>query len=110
MPAWKQIGCAVDFSAHSWAALERAADLARRLGAQLILVHVIPPGEQGVRAHAERALGMAEERILGRLEEWRAAAARIAACTGRTSPRTKYMPTPPIAGSSRLEKIQAGCV
>jgi len=80
MSAWKQIGCAVDFSAHSWAALQRAADLARRLEAQLILVHVIPPGQQGVRSQAERALGMAEERVLGRLDEWRAAAERA---TGR---------------------------
>lgn len=78
MAAWKQIGCAVDFSAHSWAALQRAADLARRLEAQLILVHVIPPGQGGVHSRAERALGLAEERILGRLDEWRAAAGRAA--------------------------------
>jgi nucleotide-binding universal stress UspA family protein len=78
MNAWKQIGCAVDFSAHSWAALERAVDLARRLEARLTIVHVFPPGQLGAGAlvQAERALGMAEERLLGRLGEWRAAAER----------------------------------
>jgi universal stress protein A len=75
MNDWKQICCAVDFSEHSLAALHRAVDLARRLEAELTLVHVFPPHESAL-ARAERALGMAEERILGRLGEWRAMAER----------------------------------
>jgi nucleotide-binding universal stress UspA family protein len=74
MAAWKQIGCAVDFSAHSWNALQRAVALAGRLGAQLTLVHVVPPGLGGTPFKAERALGLAEERLLAMLGEWRAVA------------------------------------
>jgi universal stress protein A len=76
MNAWKEIGCAVDFSAHSWAALQRALDLAGRLDAELTLLHVFPPGQEGSLVRAERALGMAEERLLGRLGEWRASCER----------------------------------
>lgn len=76
MADWKRIGCAVDFSGHSWAALRRAVDLAQRLDAQLTLVHVVPPGHDRALYQAERALGMAEERLLGRLGEWQAAAER----------------------------------
>lgn len=77
MNGWKRICCAVDFSEHSMAALERAVELADRLAAQLTLVHVFPPGQDGSLARAERALGMAEERLLGRLGEWRALAERL---------------------------------
>ncbi len=76
MNGWKHICCAVDFSEHSFAALRRAIELAGRLDAELTLVHVFPPGQQMSLAHAERALGMAEERLLGRLGEWRALAER----------------------------------
>jgi nucleotide-binding universal stress UspA family protein len=41
--AWKKICCAVDFSEPSWIAMEQAAELASRLGAELTLVHVRPP-------------------------------------------------------------------
>lgn len=76
MAAWKQIGCAVDFSAHSWAALERAIDLARRLEAQLLLVHVIPPAQAGPVPGPGRTLGMAEQWIAAKLDDWRATAER----------------------------------
>ncbi len=76
MSGFQQICCAVDFSEHSFAALRRAVELARRLGSELTLVHVFPSGLEGALARAERALGMAEERTLGRLGEWRALAER----------------------------------
>ena len=38
-----KILCPVDFSEHSQAALEHAADVARRFGAELTLVHVVEP-------------------------------------------------------------------
>jgi len=38
-----KILCPVDFSAHSQAALEHAAELARRYGASLLLLHVVEP-------------------------------------------------------------------
>ncbi len=40
MPTWNRILCAVDFSQPSRLAMEAAADLARRFGARLTLVHV----------------------------------------------------------------------
>jgi nucleotide-binding universal stress UspA family protein len=42
---WKRICCGVDFSDASRAAMETAADLARRMGAELVLLHAYPiPG------------------------------------------------------------------
>ena len=38
-----KILCPVDFSEHSQAALDQAADVARRFGADLTLVHVVEP-------------------------------------------------------------------
>jgi nucleotide-binding universal stress UspA family protein len=40
---WKRICCAVDFEAPSRMAMESAADLAKRLEAELTLVHVVAP-------------------------------------------------------------------
>ncbi len=39
MTSWSRIGCAVDFSKASHAALEKAAELAARLGAELFVIH-----------------------------------------------------------------------
>lgn len=54
MATWKRICCAVDFSEPSRLALARAADLARRDDAELLLVHVYevpqPAGELLVAA------------------------------------------------------------
>ena len=42
---WKRICCPIDFSDASRAAMEVAADLAKRFGAELILLHAYPiPG------------------------------------------------------------------
>lgn len=43
MPTWTRILCAVDFSESARHALEDAADLARRYGAELTLLHVWEP-------------------------------------------------------------------
>jgi universal stress protein A len=70
MLTWLEIVCAVDFSESSRAALETAADLARRLDSKLTLLHVwkgprvvggravAPPGEtpRDVEADLEREL------------------------------------------------------
>ncbi len=66
MADYRRICCAVDFSESSRAALARAADLARRCGAELTLLHVLeapPPGSPALfsppprggppRTHAE---------------------------------------------------------
>lgn len=43
---WKKIGCAVDFSDPSRAAMEQAAALAKEYGASLVLVNVFEPPPQ----------------------------------------------------------------
>ena len=43
MTPFNRILCPVDFSEHSRAALKHAADLARDLGSELILIHVVEP-------------------------------------------------------------------
>ncbi len=57
---WKKIVCAVDFSDQSKAALRAATDLAGRLGAELVLLHVgpVPGTELGELEKAARAAGL----------------------------------------------------
>ena len=81
MITWLEILCAVDFTASSRAALEHAADLARRFDARLALVHVW----RGARAAgpglavAPPALTLGEEAELGRkLDDWKREAERLA--------------------------------
>jgi nucleotide-binding universal stress UspA family protein len=75
--AWQRIGCAVDFSDGSHAALREASELARRFGAELVILHAeempgitdIPP-PQGVVESTRREL----EVMLAR---WKAEAALV---------------------------------
>jgi nucleotide-binding universal stress UspA family protein len=81
MIAWLEILCAVDFSACSRAALEDAADLARRFDARLSLVHVWrgARGAGPALAVAPPALTLNEEVELGRLlDDWTREAERLA--------------------------------
>jgi nucleotide-binding universal stress UspA family protein len=79
MPEYRTIVVPYDFSSHADVALERAVDLARRLGAELHLVHVIQPWAYAypvlegppvlapnmaeIRATAERSLAQVADRI-----------------------------------------------
>ncbi len=71
MGGWKRIGCAVDFSDGSRAALAEATDLARRFEADLVLLHAeempgvtdIPPPESVVAA--------TRVELQARLDAWR---------------------------------------
>jgi len=82
MPTWNRIVCAVDFSESSRLAMETAADLARRYGSQLTLVHV---HEASATARPEVVLAPPElfetwAREEGqKLEQWRAEAQHLAA-------------------------------
>jgi nucleotide-binding universal stress UspA family protein len=62
MPAieWNKIVCAIDFSDQSKAALRAATDLAKRVGAELVLLHVgnAPANEMGELEKAARAAGV----------------------------------------------------
>ena len=64
---WSKVFCPVDFSDESRAALRAAADLARRMGAELTLFHA-ESGESVLQAAATPS---------GRLVEWKREAERL---------------------------------
>jgi len=72
---WKRICCAVDFSDASRAAMETAADLAKRLGAELTLLHAYPiPGFTFPDGSVVASPAMMQELAEGaarHLEAWR---------------------------------------
>jgi universal stress protein A len=80
-PAVKTILVAVDFSAASRSALEYAAGLAKRLGAEIVLVHVFEgvPGELKILEATYSDTSFREE-ALSNLAEWEQ---HIAALAGR---------------------------
>lgn len=77
---WKRIGCSVDFSPESRLAMEQAAELATRFGAELTLVHVDdrsegPTTDATLSGSVSLQRGKLElERLLG---EWTEAARRL---------------------------------
>lgn len=80
MLTWSKILCAIDFSRSSRVAVEDAADLAKRVGATLTLIHVreppLPPDEVTFNA---KDLAAADAReVQGKLDTWRAEAAQLA--------------------------------
>lgn len=79
---WKRICCPIDFSDASRAALEVAADLARRGGAELVLLHAYPiPGytfPDGSVVASPRMMQELADQAQRHLEEWKASAATIA--------------------------------
>jgi universal stress protein A len=76
MTEWKKITCAVDMSEPSHVAMEHAVDLARRLRAELTLVHVRsqPVGDSGVLVSSKGVLADETARAEETLERWRAEA------------------------------------
>jgi nucleotide-binding universal stress UspA family protein len=78
---WKKILCPIDFSDASRAALETAADLARRFGATLTLFHAYPvPGytfPDGSFVASSKMLDELAEQARRHLEEWRGVAASL---------------------------------
>jgi nucleotide-binding universal stress UspA family protein len=78
---WKRICCPIDFSDASRAAMEVASDLARRLGAELILLHAYPiPGytfpDGSVVASPKMMQDLADQ-AQRHLEDWRMEAERM---------------------------------
>jgi nucleotide-binding universal stress UspA family protein len=81
--AWKRICCAVDFSEPSRHAMAEAADLARRLAADLTLLHVYEthaPSPEVLLARYEQAAPELE----GKLRTWQGEAERLATRPVRT--------------------------
>ena len=78
---WKRIFCPVDFSDASRAAMEVAADLARRFGAELLLLHAYPvPGytfPDGSVVASPRMMQELADQAKRHLEEWRTEAERL---------------------------------
>jgi len=79
MGNWKRICCAVDFSDPSRLALYQAADLAKRDGAELMLVHVyeVPQPAVDVLLPAVDLTGPAAAEAEQKLIGWVAEAARL---------------------------------
>jgi nucleotide-binding universal stress UspA family protein len=78
---WKRICCPIDFSDASRGAMEVAADLARRFGADLVLLHAYPiPGytfpDGSVVASPKMMQDLADQ-AQRHLEEWRVEAERL---------------------------------
>jgi nucleotide-binding universal stress UspA family protein len=78
---WKRILCPIDFSDASRAALETAADLARRFGATLTLLHAYPvPGytfPDGSFVASSKMLDELADQARRHLEEWKDIAASL---------------------------------
>jgi nucleotide-binding universal stress UspA family protein len=78
---WKRICCPIDFSDASRAAMEVAADLARRTGAELVLLHAYPiPGytfPDGSVVASPKMMQELADQAERHLEEWRASAAQL---------------------------------
>ena len=78
---WKRICCPIDFSDASRAAMEVAADLARRFGAELVLLHAYPiPGytfPDGSVVASPRMMQDLADQAQKHLEEWRAEAEKM---------------------------------
>jgi nucleotide-binding universal stress UspA family protein len=82
---WKRICCPIDFSDASRAAMELAADLARRFGAELMLLHAYPvPGytfPDGSVVASPRMMQELADQAARHLGEWRGEAAKLGAPT-----------------------------
>src|SRR5512135_3331045 len=78
---WKKICCPIDFSDASRAAMEVAADLARRTGADLVLLHAYPiPGytfPDGSVVASPKMMQELADQARRHLEEWRVEAERL---------------------------------
>ncbi len=79
--SWKRICCPIDFSDASHAAMEVAADLARRNEATLVLLHAYPiPGytfPDGSVVASPRMMQELADQAQKHLDEWRAEAERL---------------------------------
>lgn len=86
---WKRICCPIDFSDTSRAAMEVAADLARRFGAELVLLHAYPvPGytfPDGSVVASARMMQELADQVARHLGEWRKSAEALGAARVSTA-------------------------
>ena len=78
---WKRIFCPIDFSDASRAAMEIAADLTKRFGGELVLLHAYPvPGytfPDGSVVASPKMMQELADQAKRHLEEWRTEAERL---------------------------------
>lgn len=106
---WKRICCPIDFSDASRAAMEVAADLARRNGADLVLLHAYPiPGytfpDGSVVASPKMMQDLADQ-AERHLEEWRARAAGLVGAPRVTTQKAIGEPAAEIVAFARSAKV-----
>ena len=86
---WKKICCAIDFSDASRAAMEVAGDLARRFGAELVLLHAYPiPGytfPDGSIVASPKMMQDLADQAERHLQEWRTDAEQFGAARVSTA-------------------------
>src|SRR5512146_2689855 len=102
---WKRICCPIDFSDASRAAMEVAADLARRFGAELVLLHAYPiPGytfpDGSVVASPKMMQDLADQ-AQRHLDAWRADAVRLVGASRVTAEKAVGEPAGEIVSFAR---------
>jgi nucleotide-binding universal stress UspA family protein len=112
---WKRICCPIDFSDASRAAMEVAADLARRHGADLVLLHAYPiPGytfPDGSVVASPRMMQELADQAERHLEDWRAAAEALVGAARVTTHKAIGEPAAEIvsyAGASGIDLLVVG--
>ena len=112
---WKRICCPVDFSDASRAALEVAADLAKRTAAQLTVLHAYPiPGytfPDGSVVASPRMMQDLADQAERHLEEWRAQAAALVGAPRVTTQKAVGEPSAEIvsfAKSAGMDLVVVG--
>ncbi len=106
---WKRICCPIDFSDASRAAMEVAADLARRFGADLVLLHAYPiPGytfPDGSIVASPKMMQDLADQAERHLEAWRADAERIVGAPRVTSEKSIGQPAAEIVAFAETRGI-----
>ena len=77
MTDFRRICCPTDFSESSRGALEEAAQIARRYGASLTLLHVVEPAATAAEVAFAPPPGWAEDASAATLASWKADAERM---------------------------------
>ncbi len=106
---WKRICCPIDFSDASRAAMEVAADLARRFGADLLLLHAYPiPGytfpDGSVVASPKMMQDLADQ-AQRHLDAWREDAERVVGAARVTTEKAVGEPASEIVSFAQARGV-----
>jgi nucleotide-binding universal stress UspA family protein len=106
---WKRICCPIDFSDASRAAMEVAADVARRGGADLVLLHAYPiPGytfPDGSVVASPKMMQELADQAQRHLEEWRSEAERLVGAPRVTTEKAVGEPAAEIVSFARANGV-----